>query len=113
MSSFSVCFLSPLHVSNSPPGIISQILSLFVLPVYNQNQAPGPALLGCSLERKMDTSPLLGGASSYPSHPALEEQTSQWLSFSSELLFCHSAICGISLASKKQMTVIRLLHIEQ
>lgn len=51
---FSVCFLSPLHVSNSHPGIISQILSLFVLPqaIYNQNEAPGPALLGCYLERK-------------------------------------------------------------
>lgn len=51
---FSACFLPPLHISNSHPGIISQILSLFVLPwaMYNQNEAPGPALLGCYLERK-------------------------------------------------------------
>lgn len=47
-------FLSALHGSNSHPGIISQILSLFVLPqaTYNQNEAPGPVLLGCCLERK-------------------------------------------------------------
>jgi len=51
---FSACFLSPLHVSNSHPGIVIQILSLFTLPqaTYNQNEAPGPGLLGCYVERK-------------------------------------------------------------
>lgn len=44
------CFLSAL----ANPGIVSQMLSLFVLPqaIYNLTKEPGPALQGCYLERK-------------------------------------------------------------
>lgn len=48
---FSVCLLSPLHDSNSHPGIITQILSLSVPSGHMEwNKIPGPALLGYNLE---------------------------------------------------------------
>lgn len=101
----SARFLSSLHISNSHPGIIHQTLFLFVFPqaTYNQNEAPGPALLGRYLERKWTflhcwVVPVLT-----PAILLWRSKQDSDLLFSSGLLFCHDAICicGISLASKK------------
>lgn len=106
---FSVCVLSPLHVS-----ILASSArfcpSLCCLRLYTTRTKH--LVLPRCLERKLT---LL--------HcwvmPVLTAAILLWRSkqdsdfFSSGLLFCHSALCGISLASKKQMNVIRLLHIEQ
>lgn len=79
-----VFFLSLLYIRNSHPGIVSQILSLFVLPqaMSNQNEVCAwSCTTGLLIGEERDASPLLRDARSYASHPALEEQTRQWLPF--------------------------------
>lgn len=64
------------------------------------NKAPSPILLGYNLESTQ--APLCCWLLPVPRPAFLFWHSNKTvLSFSSGLLFCHSAICGISLASKK------------
>lgn len=110
---FSVCLLSPLHVSSAHPGIFTWILSLSVLPQATWNAAKHLVLpfwaTMWSTHRPLSAH---GAANSWASLAVLAQQTRHCFLF--PLGFYSATVLNVGFHwHQKSMNVVRLLHVEQ
>lgn len=111
---FSVCLPSPLHVSNSHPGIIIRILFLSVLPQATWNAAKHLVLLFWATIWRAHGPLSTAGCCQFLGQPSCSGAANKTVTFFFLWAFILSQcymwdFTGI----KKSMNVVRFLHIEQ